>query len=137
MLDGDAVRKEMKDGDKFDFRSRCLYMDKLRFMAQMYSKSKEVVIVSAITPYKGMRYRNKKALGSRLIEVYMNASFQRCAARDTKGMYALAKEGKIEYFTGISDKFDEGETQDIECNTEKETVEQSRDKILNYLMKSR
>lgn len=133
LIDSDYVRKRSKDGGNFDFKSRCLHMDKLRFMTQMTAKCNEVVIVAAITPYKGMRYRNRKAFGRRLVEVYMNASFQACADRDDKGLYVLAKEGKIEHFTGISDKLDKGETHDIECNTEIESIEESKYKVLNYL----
>lgn len=133
-IDSEKVRiKSGRIESNFTFEERCKYMDKLRFMAQMYSKCNEFVIVSAITPYKGMRYRNRKAFGNNLLEIYMKASIQSCKERDKKNIYEKALSGEIKNFTGISDKFDKGETFDIMCDTDSKTFQENLNKILKHL----
>jgi sulfate adenylyltransferase len=37
------------------------------------------------------------------VEVHVATSIEECERRDRKGLYKLAREGKIKEFTGISD----------------------------------
>uniref|UniRef100_A0A1J3CR19 Adenylyl-sulfate kinase 3 n=1 Tax=Noccaea caerulescens TaxID=107243 RepID=A0A1J3CR19_NOCCA len=43
---------------------------------------------------------------SSFVKVYMNMSLQLCEARDPKGLYKLARAGKIKDFTGIDDPYE-------------------------------
>lgn len=43
----------------------------------------------------------------RFIEVFVDTSFEVCEERDVKGMYELARQGKIKNFTGIDDPYGE------------------------------
>jgi PAS domain S-box-containing protein len=40
------------------------------------------------------------------VEVHVATSLEECERRDRKGLYKLAREGKIKEFTGISDPYD-------------------------------
>ncbi|WRX22770.1 hypothetical protein QQP08_015257 [Theobroma cacao] len=40
------------------------------------------------------------------IEVFMNMPLELCEARDSKGLYKLARAGKIKGFTGIDDPYE-------------------------------
>ena len=40
------------------------------------------------------------------IEVHVATSIEECERRDRKGLYKLAREGKIKEFTGISDPYE-------------------------------
>jgi adenylylsulfate kinase-like enzyme len=40
------------------------------------------------------------------VEVHVATSIEECERRDRKGLYKLAREGKIKEFTGISDPYD-------------------------------
>ena len=41
------------------------------------------------------------------LEVFVDAPLSVCEGRDTKGMYARARRGEIEHFTGIDDPYEE------------------------------
>nr|MCU0908432.1 adenylyl-sulfate kinase [Paracoccaceae bacterium] len=43
---------------------------------------------------------------------------EECERRDRKGLYKLAREGKIKEFTGISDPYEAPETPELRVNTE-------------------
>ena len=48
-------------------------------------------------------------------------------------MYKKALAGEIKGFTGIDDPFDEPSDPEIICDTDKETAEESAEKIVKYL----
>ena len=61
------------------------------------------------------------------------SSPEECARRDVKGMWAKAKTGEIKEFTGYSAPYEEPEFNEITVYTEKETIDQSSEKIIKYL----
>ncbi len=54
----------------------------------------------------------------RFVEVYVKASVEECARRDTKGLYAKAFAGEIKGFTGVDDPYEEPTSPDLVVNTE-------------------
>ncbi len=70
-----------------------------------------------------------------LIEVYVSTPIEVCEARDTKGLYAKARSGELKNFTGISSPFEIPEDPDIIVNTDELTLEESTQKILDFLLK--
>lgn len=54
-------------------------------------------------------------------------------ARDVKGMYQKAIRGEIKEFTGISDPYEEPLQPELVLETDRETIEESVSKVLNYL----
>lgn len=67
--------------------------------------------------------------------MYVNATLESCEARDVKGLYARARAGEIPNFTGISDPYEAPIAPEIICYTDVETVEQSIDKVVSYVLK--
>jgi len=53
--------------------------------------------------------------------------------RDVKGLYKKARAGEIPQFTGISDPYEEPVSPEVIVETDKETPEESTNKILNWL----
>jgi adenylylsulfate kinase len=56
-------------------------------------------------------------------------------SRDSRGLYAKARSGKISHFTGVSDPYEEPEAPEVVVFTEQEDVDASLAKILAYLEK--
>jgi adenylylsulfate kinase len=56
-----------------------------------------------------------------------------CIERDVKGMYQKAIRGEIKEFTGISDPYEEPLNAEIVLETDKETVDESVQKVLRRL----
>ena len=51
------------------------------------------------------------------IEVHVSTSLEVCESRDRKGLYALARAGKIKEFTGISDPYEVPEHPELRIDT--------------------
>jgi sulfate adenylyltransferase len=52
------------------------------------------------------------------IEVHVATSLAECERRDRKGLYKLAREGKIKEFTGISDPYEAPTTAELVLDTQ-------------------
>jgi adenylylsulfate kinase len=91
------------------------------------------VITAAISPYRAAREEARREIGDGFIEVYVNASLETCIRRDVKGLYDKALAGAITAFTGVSDPYEPPTAPDIEVNTERESVGESVERVLDTL----
>ena len=133
ILDGDVVRENLSKGLGFSKEDRDTNIRRIAFVADLLSRNGVPVITAAISPYKEIRDEAREMMGERFIEVYIEASVDACAERDVKGLYAKAFSGEIKEFTGVSDPYEAPENPEIVCHTEEETVEESAQKLLDYL----
>ncbi|HDM23262.1 MAG TPA: adenylyl-sulfate kinase, partial [Methanomicrobia archaeon] len=67
------------------------------------------------------------------VEVYAKCPLEICIERDPKGLYKKALNGEIENFTGVSHPYEEPENPEILLETDKETVDECVDKVINKL----
>jgi adenylylsulfate kinase len=67
------------------------------------------------------------------MEVYVNSPLEICEERDVKGLYKKARNGDIKHFTGVDDPYEPPLKPEVECKTDKETVEESASKVLAKL----
>ena len=132
VLDGDVVRTNLSKGLGFSKEDRDINIRRIGFVAHLLTRNGVAVICAAISPYKAIRDENRTLIGS-FIEVYVKASVEICAQRDTKGLYKKAFAGEIKEFTGVSDPYEPPVKPEVVCDTEKESVEQSAGKIITYL----
>ena len=132
-LDGDVVRENLSKGLGFSKEDRDTNIRRIAFVADLLSRNGVAVITAAISPYREVRDEARELMGERFIEVYVKASVEECARRDTKGLYEKAFKGEIKEFTGVSDPYEEPLSPEIVLDTENETPEQSADKIMEYI----
>ena len=66
-------------------------------------------------------------------EIYVKCALESCIRRDVKGLYRRAIKGEIESFTGISDTYEPPEHPDLVLDTDRESIEESTDKVIRYL----
>ena len=134
-IDGDDFRKQINNFS-YDNNSR----DKIGYIkldkAKKYILNDYSVIVSGIAYSKNWRHEAKLKY-KELIEVYIKCSLNICIKRDKSGNYKEALEGKKKNFVGIAQKYQEGKTADIEIDTEKLTIDQSVEKIFQFLTEKR
>ena len=101
----------------------------------MYLNSGIITINTFISPTKAIRHFAKTIIGEQnFIEVYINAPLEICEQRDVKGLYQKAWKGEIKGFTGIDSPYDAPEDPAIEINTNKLSVEESVEKIIDTLL---
>ncbi len=132
LLDGDVVRTHLSKGLGFSREDRDTNVKRIGFVCQLLTRHGIVAIASAVSPYRETRDSNRRLIGQ-YIEIYVKASVAACEKRDVKGLYQLAKQGKIGNFTGVSDPYEEPLKPDVVCETEKESVEESAEKVIQCL----
>ncbi|MFT6785473.1 MAG: sulfate adenylyltransferase, partial [Dinoroseobacter sp.] len=64
------------------------------------------------------------------VEVHVATSLEECERRDRKGLYQLAREGKIKEFTGISDPYEAPTTAELVVETEGTEVDYCAQQVL-------
>jgi len=134
-LDGDIVRKGLTSDLGFSKEDRQMNIERVTFVAKLLTRNGIAVLCTFVSPYNSIREKSRQEIGEYIL-VYVKASPEACAERDVKGMWAKAKAGEIENFTGYDDPFEEPDNAEIKIDTEKETVEESKDKILDWLRKN-
>ncbi|KAE8704859.1 Adenylyl-sulfate kinase 1 [Hibiscus syriacus] len=76
-------------------------------VAKLFADAGIICITSVISPYRKDRDVCRALLSEGdFSEVFMNVSLPICEARDPKGLYKLARAGKIKGFTGIDDPYE-------------------------------
>ena len=108
LLDGDIVRKNLSSELGFSKEHRDLNIRRIGYVASEITKNGGIAICAPIAPYATTRRAVREdieAFGA-FIEVHVATSIEECERRDRKGLYKLAREGKIKEFTGISDPYD-------------------------------
>lgn len=132
VLDGDIVRQNLTKGLGYSKEDRDENIRRIGFVAHLLTRNGVIVLVSAISPYAEIRQEIRQRIGD-FVEVYVNAPLEVCEQRDVKGLYKKARAGLIKQFTGIDDPYEAPPNPDIECHTDKETIEDSVSKILARL----
>ncbi len=132
VLDGDEVRKHLSKELGFSREDRDENIRRIGFVAGLLTRNRVIVLVAAISPYRSVR-EEVRASVSDFLEVYVNAPLAVCEARDTKDLYRRARAGEIRGFTGIDDPYEPPGRPDVECHTDRETVEESVRKVLHAI----
>ncbi len=131
-LDGDVVRKHLSKGLGFSKADRDENIRRIAWVSALATRHGASVIVSAISPYRDLRREARELIGD-FVEVYVQCPLETLIERDPKGLYAKALAGEIENFTGISDPYEEPEHAEIVVHTDRETVNESLNRILSRL----
>jgi adenylylsulfate kinase len=132
MLDGDVIRQQICKDLGFSRADRDENVRRIAFVADLLARNGIIVIVSAISPYRAARDEVRHHT-PKFIEVYVNAPLEVCELRDVKGLYKKARAGEIREFTGIDDAYEPPLQPEVECRTDLESVEESIEKILNWI----
>jgi adenylylsulfate kinase len=129
-LDGDIVRTGLNRGLGFSDDDRRENIRRVAEVTRLFVHTGVVTICSFITPTRALRSLARNIIGEDdFLEVYVKASFEECARRDRKGLYAKAGQGQITQFTGKDSSFEEPDQPDLILDTENESPEDSLEKL--------
>ncbi|XP_044478438.1 adenylyl-sulfate kinase 3 isoform X2 [Mangifera indica] len=107
ILDGDNLRHGLNKDLSFKAEDRTENIRRVGEVAKLFADAGLICIASLISPYRKDRDACRAMLSDpNFIEVYMNMPLELCEARDVKGLYKLARAGKIKGFTGIDDPYE-------------------------------
>lgn len=131
-LDGDVVRKKLCRDLGFSKEDRDENIRRIGYVAGLLTRHGVIVLVSAISPYRAVRDEIRSSIGC-FVEIYVNAPIETCELRDVKGLYRKARSGELTGLTGVDDPYEPPLHPEVECHTDRETVEESVEKIMTYL----
>jgi len=135
VLDGDVVRTHLSKGLGFSKEDRDTNIRRIGFVAAEIARHGGGVICAAVSPYRATRNECRAMVGpDRFIEIFVDAPLDVCEARDAKGMYRLAREGKIKNFTGIDDPYEPPHNAEIVIDTVARSAEENAELILAYIV---
>jgi len=136
LLDGDNVRAGLNRNLGFSDEDRLENIRRIGEVAKLFCETGVITLAAFITPKKELRQLARETIGDDdFIEVYVECSFETCAKRDVKGLYAKAQEGDIQQFTGKDSAFEEPDDliPDIVIVTDKETEDESLEKLHQFV----
>jgi len=132
LLDGDVVRKHLSSELGFSKEHRDINIRRIGYVASEITKNGGIAICAPIAPYTATRRAVREmveAYGA-FVEVHVATALEECERRDRKGLYKLAREGKIKEFTGISDPYEEPANPELRVATEGVDVDYCAQQVL-------
>ena len=136
LLDGDNVRTGLNRNLGFSDADRDENIRRVAEVAKLFAGAGIITLCSFITPARRHRQAAREIIGEGdLLEVYVHASFETCAARDPKGLYAKARAGGVAQFTGKDSAFEPPPPQDgaFTIDTEQEAPERSLQRLYDWV----
>lgn len=132
LLDGDNVRGGLNRDLGFSDADRAENIRRVAEVAKLFVQAGVTVIAAFITPQRALRQLARGIIGAEdFLEVYVAASFEACARRDPKGLYARAGAGQVRQFTGRDSVFEPPAPDEaaLVLDTEAGPLEQSLEKL--------
>ena len=132
LLDGDIVRKNLSSELGFSKEHRDLNIRRIGYVASEITKNGGIAICAPIAPYATTRRAVREDIEGfgAFIEIHVATSIEECERRDRKGLYKLARAGKIKEFTGISDPYDIPTNPEMSMETENVEVDNCAHQII-------
>ena len=133
LLDGDNVRMGLNRDLSFSEADRAENIRRIAEVAKLLNDAGIIVITTFISPLRTDRHNARAILGDSYNEVYVNTPLSVCEERDVKGLYARARAGEIEFFTGINSPYEVPKHSDVTVETVNTSIEENVDKIMEKL----
>jgi len=132
-LDGDEVRTRLSRGLGFSKADRDENIRRIGFVARLLSRNGAIAIAAAISPYRDVRDEVRREHDAPFVEIFVDCPIETLVKRDPKGLYAKALRGEIQQFSGISDPYEPPLKPEITVQTDRESIDVSRDAVLRWL----
>jgi adenylylsulfate kinase len=136
LLDGDNLRTGINNNLGFSESDRQENIRRAAEVSKLFLNAGLITICSFISPTEEIRTLARNIIGAEnFFEVYINAPFTVCEARDVKGLYKKARNGEIKNFTGLDAPFEAPTHPAIEVHTDQRSLEECKNEILEALYK--
>ncbi len=118
VLDGDNVRMGINRDLGFSPQDRTENVRRIGEVCRLFQDAGLVVLTAFISPYRSDR-EAARALhpDGAFTEVFVDTPLEVCEERDVKGLYARARAGEIENFSGISAPYQPPVSPDLRVDT--------------------
>jgi bifunctional enzyme CysN/CysC len=137
ILDGDNVRHGLNKDLGFSDEDRVENIRRVAEVAKLMVQAGLIVLVSFISPFRSERRMARELLeADGFLEIYVDTPLAVCEARDPKGLYKLARAGKLPNLTGIGSAYEAPENPEVTLTASAKTPENLANEVL-ALLKSR
>ena len=134
LLDGDNVRHGLNRDLGFTDEDRVENIRRIAEVAKLMVEAGLIVLVSFISPFRGERRMAREMVGpDEFIEIYVDTPLAICEARDPKGLYRLARAGKLPNLTGIGSPYEAPENAEIVLKAAEQEPADLVDPVMSYL----
>ena len=135
LLDGDNVRHGLNRDLGFTEADRIENIRRVGEVAKLMADAGLIVLTAFISPFRAEREIVRKMLPEgEFIEIFVDTPLDVAEARDVKGLYRKAREGKLKNFTGIDSPYEAHETTEISVNTVDMTPEEEARYIIKRIL---
>lgn len=135
LLDGDNLRCGICGDLGFSREDREANVCRVGELARLFADSGAVAVVALVSPYehtrREVRERHRRD-GLPFFEVFIDTPIALCAERDPKGLYARARAGNLDGFTGVDDPYQPPRDPDLRL-TPKLPLSAAVDAVLDLL----
>ncbi|MGK7346764.1 MAG: adenylyl-sulfate kinase [Candidatus Nitrospinota bacterium M3_3B_026] len=134
VMDGDNVRHGLCSDLGFTAEDRHENLRRIGEGAKLFLEAGVLTFASFISPYRSDRERVRSMVPhGEFFEVYCRCPLEVCEKRDVKGLYKRARAGEISEFTGISSPYEEPLKPELVLDTDKLTVDECADMVVELL----
>ncbi|MCT2558981.1 sulfate adenylyltransferase subunit CysN [Tsuneonella sp. YG55] len=135
LLDGDNVRHGLNKDLGFTEADRIENIRRIGEVAKLMADAGLIVLTAFISPFRAERQMVRDMLAeNEFIEIFVDTPLEVAEARDVKGLYRKAREGKLKNFTGIDSPYEPPENPDIVVNTVDMTPEEAAQYIIRRIL---
>jgi len=136
IIDGDEIRKGVNSDLGFSKEDRSENIRRIGELAKLFSDEGFIVVAALISPFRKDRDKVRNNLGAdRFVEIYVDCPIEECEKRDVKGHYKLARNGKINDFTGVSSPYEPPLNPELRLRTNITKVDICVNEVISYLVK--
>jgi bifunctional enzyme CysN/CysC len=134
LLDGDNIRHGLNRDLGFTDADRVENIRRVGEVARLMTDAGLIVLVSFISPFRSERRLARSLLGAgEFFEIFIDTPLEVAEARDPKGLYRKARDGKIRNFTGIDSPYEPPENPEIRIDTNQVSAEQAAEQVIGRL----
>ncbi len=138
LLDGDNVRHGLNRDLGFTDADRVENVRRVGEVARLMAEAGLIVICSFISPFRAERRMVRELTApNAFFEIFVDTPLDECIRRDPKGLYAKAKAGGIEHFTGLDSPYEPPEAPELHLATLGESPENAAERIVDELRRRR
>jgi bifunctional enzyme CysN/CysC len=134
LLDGDNVRHGLNRDLGFTDADRVENIRRVGEVAKLMAEAGLIVICSFISPFRAERRMVRELTApTAFLEVFIDTPLDECIRRDPKGLYAKARAGLLQNFTGLDSPYETPEAPEITVTTVGVSAEVVAEQVLDEL----
>lgn len=134
VFDGDNVRHGLCGDLSFSSEARSENLRRIAEMVKLFLDAGILCLTAFISPLREDREKVRQIVGDRdFREIFVDCPLEVCEARDVKGLYRLARAGKIKNYTGVSAPYEKPLAPDLVVRTHETNVDECVEAILSFV----